>query len=82
MIISWAISMAAVFGAIDASRYPREAFSFIGKLPKLAWIGMLVLSALLVLWLPLSIFGMAGIVATSVYFAGIRPKVRELAGLN
>lgn len=77
-VLSWVLAIVAVVGLVDAARRPAAAFTFVGKLPKLAWLAILALSAVLIWWSPISIFGIAGIVAVGVYFADVRRKISEL----
>jgi hypothetical protein len=44
------------------------------------WIGLLAIAAAFVFIAPVSILGLAGVVAMGVYFADVRPKIRELTG--
>lgn len=80
-IVSWVFVVMAIVGLVDAARYPKAAFTFIGKIPKVGWLAMLGVSAVLVWWNPIGIFGLAGIVAISVYFADVRRRIRALDGI-
>ncbi len=80
-VVSWVFALMAIAGLVDAVRYPKAAFTFIGKIPKAGWLVMLGVSAVLVWWNPISIFGLAGIVAISVYFADVRRRIRALNGV-
>ncbi|MDQ1308068.1 MAG: hypothetical protein QG671_3902 [Actinomycetota bacterium] len=79
-VASWALAAMAVFALVDCIRRPTPAFPAIGRLTKPLWLAILVASPLLILWNPMSIFGIAGIVAASVYLADVRPRIRELTG--
>lgn len=80
-VVSLVLALAAVLGLIDAVRYPSAAFTFVGRIPKPAWLAILAVSAVLIWWSPLSILGLAGIIATAYYFADTRRKIRELKGI-
>jgi len=72
-----------VWAFVDAMRRPSPAFPAAGKLTKPLWLiilgvacvvglGSLVYSAT-----PLSLFPIVAFVAAGIYFADVRPKVRE-----
>ena len=76
------------FALVDALRHRADAFSAAGKLTKNKWIGILsVALAFGVLALPFSpaiqtlgFLSLAGIVASGVYLADVRPALRRVTG--
>lgn len=74
------LTIATIVALVDAVRRPAEAFSYIGKLTKPMWLGILAVAAAFVFIAPVSILGLAGVVAMGVYFADVRPKIKELTG--
>lgn len=79
-LLSWALAAMAAFALIDCLRRPTAAFPAVARLNKPVWLVILVASPLLILWNPISLLGLAGIVAAGVYLADVRPKIRELTG--
>ncbi len=80
--LSWILAACALVGMVDAFRWPSAAYTFVGKLPKLAWIAILGVGAVAIWWMsPISIFGLSGVVGMGVYFAIIRPKIKDLKGI-
>jgi hypothetical protein len=71
----------AVWALVDCAIRATAAFPAAGKLTKPAWLaitgGAVVLQ---VLSGPLSIFGIASIVASIVYLVDVRPAVKEIQG--
>lgn len=63
---------------IDAIRQPGDAYKAAGKLPKPAWIAILVASVLLGGTDVMGLFGLLGTVAAITYLVDVRPAVREL----
>jgi hypothetical protein len=74
------LTIATLAALFDCVRRPSEAFTYIGRLSKPMWIGLLAIAAAFVFIAPVSILGLAGVVAMGVYFADVRPKIRELTG--
>jgi hypothetical protein len=84
LLVQLAALGACLFALVHAIRQRRDAFTAVDKLTKPIWVGILVI-ATLVLGLPLlglfslGMFGIiAGVVATGVYLADVRPKVDEI----
>jgi hypothetical protein len=74
------LTIAALVAMVDCIRQPAAAFTYIGRLSKPLWIGILALAAAFLFVAPVSILGLAGVVAMGVYFADVKPKIRELTG--
>lgn len=74
------LTIATLVALVDCIRRPASAFNYIGRLSKPMWIGLLVIAAAFVFIAPVSILGLAGVVAMGVYFADVRPKIKELTG--
>ncbi|MDE0572251.1 DUF2516 family protein [Demequina sp. B12] len=95
-LIVFALSVAAFAGAlwglIDAIKYPDSTFQAAGKLNKTLWLlilGAASVVAFLALPWPLGtgggiggIMGIAAIVAVIVYFVDVRPKLQQFGGRN
>jgi hypothetical protein len=80
-LVQLACLAVAAWSLIDCAIRPTAAFVAAGKLTKPAWLGITA-AALFALWLfrPLSLFGIAAIVAAIVYLVDVRPAVREVQG--
>jgi len=72
-----------VWAFIDAMRRPAPAFPAAGKLTKPLWLIILGVACVVGLGslaysaTPLSLFPIVAFVAAGIYFADVRPKVRE-----
>ncbi|WP_062070311.1 DUF2516 family protein [Demequina sediminicola] len=90
--ISAAAFVGALWGLIDAFKYPDATFRAAGKLNKTWWLvilGAATVIAFLALPWPLGtgggiggILGFAAIVAVIVYFVDVRPKLQQFGGRN
>jgi len=79
-----------VYALVDAARTRGDAFAAAGKLTKQKWVAILAVAAALgfiVLPAPvgagdstLGLFGIAAVVAASVYLVDVRPAVRQIRG--
>jgi hypothetical protein len=73
-----------IYSLVDAARQRPDAFTAAGKLTKNKWLGILVVALLLgILALPLgstNFLSLAGIVASGVYLADVRPALRRVTG--
>jgi len=80
-VVLLACLVTAAWALIDCVTRKPQAFPAAGKLTKPAWLAITA-GALALLWLfgPLSIFGIASIVASIVYLVDVRPAVREVSG--
>jgi hypothetical protein len=91
-LIIVAIGLVAIgmegYALVDALRQRADAFTAAGKLTKNKWIGILsVALAFGILALPFSpaistlgFLSLAGIVASGVYLADVRPALRRMTG--
>lgn len=79
-LVSLVIFGAKAFAFVDASSQRADAFVAADKLTKKAWLIILGLSvaAQLLIWQPLNLFNLVGIVAALVYIVDVRPTVRSL----
>ena len=71
------------FAAIDALRHRADLFPAVGRLSKVAWLGILgvaVLISIVSLAGPLNIFNLIGVIAAGVYLADLRPKIQQISG--
>jgi hypothetical protein len=80
-LVLLACLVTAAWALIDCVTRKPQAFPAAGKLTKPAWLGITA-AAVVLIWLfgPLSIFGIAAIVAAIVYLVDVRPAVREVQG--
>lgn len=89
LLISTAALIAAVWGLIDATKYPDQAYKSAGKNSKTLWLIILGAAALIsFISLPpplgrgggiLGLLGIASVVAVILYFVDVRPKVSGMA---
>ncbi|RMI31028.1 DUF2516 family protein [Nocardia stercoris] len=83
-LILWVLRMAAlgvtVFALVHAIRQRPDAFTAVDKLTKPIWVAILcaALLAILVSATVVGILGLAGVIATGIYLADVRPKVDEI----
>jgi Protein of unknown function (DUF2516) len=79
-LISLGMFLAQAFALVDAVTHRPDAYVAADKLTKPAWMIILGLAlvAHLLIWAPLSIFNLAGIVAAIVYLVDVRPALRAL----
>jgi hypothetical protein len=69
-----------VFALVHAIRQRPDAFTAVDKLTKPIWVAILcaALLAILVSATVVGILGLAGVIATGIYLADVRPKVDEI----
>lgn len=89
LILSVAALVAAVWGFIDATRYPDTAYVAAGKKSKALWLIILGVAALIAfISLPwplgrgggiIGLLGIASIIGIIYYFVDVRPKVSGAA---
>jgi uncharacterized YccA/Bax inhibitor family protein len=80
MVISLVTFVAQAFAFVDAFTHRAEAYVAADKMTKQAWciiLGLAVVAHML-FWDPISLFNIAGIIATLVYLLDVRPALREL----
>ncbi len=79
MIINLAVAFMALVGFFDALRRRSEAFDFIGKGSKTAWlIGLGLAAPVIFLGGIFHIMGVIATIATIVYHVEIRQRLMEL----
>ena len=84
LVIQIAALGACLFALVHAVRQRRDAFTAVDKLTKPIWVTILAVATAVVGlpllgWFSLGMFGLiAGVVATGVYLADVRPKVDEV----
>jgi uncharacterized membrane protein YfcA len=80
-LLSLAIVVMQGWALIDCVIRPTKAFEAAGKLTKPAWLAITAIALVVgLLFGPLGILGLAGIVASIVYLVDVRPAVREVQG--
>jgi hypothetical protein len=80
-ILSLAIVVMQGWALVDCVMRPTKAFEAAGKLTKPAWLAITAIALVVgLLFGPLGILGLAGIVASIVYLVDVRPAVREVQG--
>ena len=68
-----------VWALVDAVSRPARAFEAADKMTKPAWLLILALAVITcILFKPLGILGLLGVVAAGVYLADVRPALRGL----
>lgn len=80
MVISLVTFVAQAFAFVDSLTHRAEAYLAADKLTKQAWSIILGLAVVahMVFWDPISLFNIAGIIASMVYLLDVRPTLREL----
>ena len=84
LLISFACIAMGLWALIDAAVRPTNAYPAAGRQTKLIWLGILG-GGLLAQWIfpalfgPISILGLAGIVAAIVYLVDVRAKLIEVS---
>lgn len=79
-IVSLGMFVAQGYAFVDAVTHRPDAYVAADKLTKPAWmiiLGLAVVAHMLI-WAPLSIFNLVGIVAAIVYLVDVRPALRAL----
>ena len=80
-ILSLAVLVLQGWALIDCVTRPANAFEAAGKLTKPAWLAITAIALVVgLLFGPLGILGLAGIVASIVYMVDVRPAIREIQG--
>lgn len=80
-LLSLAILVLQAWALIDCVTRPTNAFEAAGKLTKPAWLAITAIALVVgLLFGPLGILGLAGIVASIVYMVDVRPAIREIQG--
>lgn len=80
-LLSLAIVVVQGWALIDCVMRPSKAFEAAGKLTKPAWLAITAIALVVgLLFGPLGILGLAGIVASIVYLVDVRPAVRQIQG--
>jgi hypothetical protein len=83
LVLGVAVLAMTVFALVDALRHRADAFTAAGKLTKPIWSGILGVAAIIafiVVFNPLTIFGIICVVASGVYLADVRPALRNITG--
>ena len=79
--LSLAIVVLQAWALIDCVTRPTNAFEAAGKLTKPAWLAITAIALVVgLVFGPLGILGLAGIVASIVYLVDVRPAIREIQG--
>ncbi|WP_159449603.1 DUF2516 family protein [Demequina sp. NBRC 110057] len=82
--LSVALFVAAVWGLIDALRYPESSYQAAGKQTRTLWAVLLGASTLVSFLLlgggVMSLFGIASVVIVLLYFVDVRPKLQQYGG--
>ncbi|MDI9917023.1 DUF2516 family protein [Rhodococcus sp. IEGM 1379] len=69
----------AVFAIVHAVRQRPDAFTAVNKLTKPIWLGILVVSGLVLLAFgPVQMLGIIAVVAVCVYLVDVRPRVDDI----
>jgi len=79
-LVSLVMFVAQAFAFIDAISRRADAYVAADKLTKNAWCIILGLgvAAHMLIWSPLSLFNLVGIVAALVYIVDVRPAIQSL----
>lgn len=80
-LLSLAVVVLQGWALIDCVMRPSKGFEAAGKLTKPAWLAITAIALVVgLLFGPLGILGLAGIVASIVYLVDVRPAVRQIQG--
>jgi hypothetical protein len=79
-VVGLAVLVVQAWAVIDCAIRPTQTFPAAGKLTKPAWLAITVIALVVGFFGVLSIFGIAGVVASIVYLVDVRPAVREVQG--
>jgi hypothetical protein len=80
-ILSLAVLVLQGWALIDCVTRPANGFEAAGKLTKPAWLAITAIALVVgLIFGPLGILGLAGIVASIVYMVDVRPAIREIQG--
>ena len=78
-IAGWIALGVKVLALVDVPRRPAEAFPFLNRLTKNAWlaiiIGSVVAPLVFVAW---GLTGIIGLIACGIYLADLKPKIDEM----
>jgi hypothetical protein len=79
-LISLVTFVAQAFAFVDALTHRPDAYVAGDKMTKQAWCIILGLAVVahMIFWDPISLFNIAGIIATLVYLLDVRPTLRQL----
>ena len=81
LLVLWALFLLIKgYAFIDCIRRPAQAFPAVSRQSKVLWLILTGVSLLagIVVQDPLSLFGIAGLVASLVYLFDVRPRIIEL----
>lgn len=74
-----------VFAFVDALRHPENAYVAAGKRTRTFWLvllGVALAIGFVMLFNPLSLFGLLAFVGAAVYLADVRPALRQVRGIG
>jgi asparagine N-glycosylation enzyme membrane subunit Stt3 len=79
-LLSLVMFVAQAYAFLDATTHRPDAYVAGDKLTKKAWLIILGLgvAAHMLIWQPISLFNLIGIVAALVYLVDVRPTLRSL----
>jgi hypothetical protein len=79
-LLSLVMFVAQAYAFLDAMTHRPDAYVAGDKLTKKAWLIILGLgvAAHMLIWQPISLFNLIGIVAALVYLVDVRPTLRSL----
>jgi hypothetical protein len=80
-LLSLVMFVAQAFAFVDAATHRADAYVAGDKLTKNAWMIILGLGVVahMLIWHPISLFNLVGIVAALVYLVDVRPTLRSLS---
>ncbi|MFV0286314.1 MAG: DUF2516 family protein [Demequina sp.] len=82
--LSFLLFVAAVWGLVDALRYPDDSYRAAGKQSRMLWAALLgaatLVSFLLLGGGIMSLFGIASVVVVLLYFVDVKPKLEQSGG--
>lgn len=79
MLIDLGMMITAVWALVDCVQRPSDAFRAVDRQSKNLWLGILIASVIVqLLFNPLGLLPIAGLIASIVYLVDVRAKITEL----
>ena len=78
-IAGWISFGVKVLALVDIPKRPAEAFPFLNRLTKPAWLAIIIASlATHYIFAPWGLTGIIGLIACGIYLADIKPRIQEM----
>lgn len=82
LVLSLVTFVVQAFALVDATRHRPEAFPAVDRGTKTGWLIGLTLGVVahVLIWNPISLLNLLGIVAAIVYLVDVRPSIQSITG--